>query len=254
MKLLGQTAIITGAARGIGAACALKLAQEGVHVVLVDLLSSEETANKIVQAVPDIKARYHAADIRERAQVQRIIDETAAEFGRIDIVVNNAGTCGRIDLEEMTDDIWERDMNTNLKGTFLFTQLAIYPYMKRQGYGRIVNVSSVSGLIGGYSSTTDGSMKGRSGPAYAASKGGVIAFSKWVAKEVGPLGICVNSVAPGPVETEMTKGFNYNLSLQSVKRAGTPEDIAEAVLYFASPASGYTTGQVLKVCGGSAIG
>lgn len=254
MKLSGQTAIVTGAARGIGAACALKLAQEGAHVVLVDLLSSEDTMNKVVQTAPTRQVRSYEADIRERTEVQNIIDATAAEFGRIDIVVNNAGTCGRIDLEEMTDDMWERDMNTNLRGTFLFTQLAIYPYMKQQGYGRIVNVSSVSGLIGGYSSTTDGSMKGRSGPAYAASKGGVIAFSKWVAKEVGPLGICVNSVAPGPVETEMTSGFNYNLGLQSIKRPGTPEDIAEAVFYFASPASGYTTGQVLKVCGGSAIG
>lgn len=254
MKLSGQTAIITGAARGIGAACASKLAQEGANVVLVDLLSSEETVNKIVQANPNIKARYHEVDIRERAQVQKVIDDTISEFGRLDIVVNNAGTCARIDLEEMTDDLWDKDMNTNLKGTFLFTQLAIYPHMKNQGYGRIVNVSSVSGIIGGYSSTTDGSTKGRSGPAYAASKGGVIAFSKWAAKEVGPLGICVNSVAPGPIETEMTKGFNYNLDLQAVKQVGTPEDIAEAVYYFASSASRYTTGQVLKVCGGSAIG
>jgi 3-oxoacyl-[acyl-carrier protein] reductase len=218
------------------------------------LLSSEETANRIVQANPNVKVRSREIDIRERSQVKKVIDETAAEFGRIDIVVNNAGTCCRLDLEEMTDDMWDRDLDTNLKGAFLFIQLAIYPHMENQEYGRIINISSVSGMIGGYVSTADGTTKGRSGAAYAASKGGIIAFTKWVAKEVGPLGICINSVAPGPIETELTKGFNYDLGQQSIKRVGTPEDIAEAVYYFASPASGYTTGEVLKVCGGSAIG
>lgn len=127
--------------------------------------------------------------------------------------------------------------------------------MKEQQYGRIVNISSISGIMGGaVSGFEPGSTKGRSGPAYAASKGGVIAFTKWIAKEVGHLGIVCNSVAPGAVESALTKGLAYNLDTQVIKRMGTPEDIAEAVLYFASKEASYTTGQVLKVCGGAAIG
>jgi 3-oxoacyl-[acyl-carrier protein] reductase len=134
-------------------------------------------------------------------------------------------------------------------------QAVIYPYMKKQQYGRIVNISSISGMNGGHTSSfSPESKKGRSGPAYAASKGGVIALTKWVAKEVGDLGITCNSVAPGATETGITSGINYSLDNQVIKRMGQPEDIAEAVLYFASQGSGYTTGQVLKVCGGGSIG
>lgn len=255
MRIENHVAIVTGASRGIGAACAKTLAREGAHVVLLDLLPSEETKNEITQLNPNSKTLSFEVDIRNKEEIQKVVKEVHQELGRIDILVNNAGTASRLDLEEMTEELWDRDLDTNLKGSFNLTQAVIYPYMKEQQYGRIVNISSISGIIGGLSSGIEpGSTKGRSGPAYAASKGGVIAFTKWVAKEVGTLGITANSVAPGAVETELTKGSNYNLDNQAVKRMGTPEDIAEAVLYFASKEAGYTTGQVLKVCGGAAIG
>lgn len=253
-NLENQVAIVTGAARGIGAACAYALAREGANIVIVDLLPADDTVNKIKSEFEQVEVLYKKIDIRVREEVQQVIDTTVKHFGRIDIVVNNAGTCSRLDLEQMTDDMWERDVNTNLRGTFLFTQLAIYPHMKNQGYGKIVNISSISGINGGASSSNLETGNGRSGPAYAASKGGIIAFTKWVAKEVGELGIFCNSVAPGPVETEITKGMNYPVDNQPIKRMGEPMDIAESVVYFASPASNYVTGQVLKVCGGSAIG
>lgn len=255
MRLKDHVAIVTGGSRGIGAACAKALAREGAHVVLVDLLSSNETIEEIQRINPEAKTLAFEVDIRDREAVRNVVAETQKQFGSIEILVNNAGTCSRLDLEEMTEEMWDRDLDTNLKATFFFTQACIYPYMKDQQYGRIVNISSISGLVGGHASGFEpGSMKGRSGPGYAASKGGVIAFSKWVAKEVGPLGISCNSIAPGAVESAITKEVAYSLDNQVVKRMGQPEDIAEAVLYFASKESGYTTGQVLKVCGGAAIG
>lgn len=255
MRIKDHVAIVTGAARGIGAACAKTFAREGAHVVLVDLLPCDETREQIAQINPDVKTLSFEVDIRDKKAVQKLVQQTYETFGRIDILVNNAGTVCRLNLEEMTEEMWDRDIDTNLKGTFFLTQAVIYPYMKEQRYGRIINISSVSGLNGGvFSGYEPGSTEGRSGPAYAASKGGVIAFTKWVAKEVGPLGIVVNSVAPGAVETEITKGLAYNVNDQCIKRMGTPEEIAEAVLYFASKEAAYTTGQVLKVCGGAAIG
>ena len=253
-KLNGQVAIITGAARGIGAACAYTLASYGANIVIVDLLSGDGIINKIKADFPNAKTMSLQVDIRKRSEVQSVIHETVSRWGRIDILVNNAGTCGRKGLDDMTDEDWARDIDTNLGGTFLFTQMAIYPHMVNQGYGKIVNISSISGIIGGVSSNAEGSDKGRSGPAYAASKGAVIAFTKWVAKEVGKYGICCNSVAPGSVVTEMTQNLNYPLDNQPIKRMGKPEDIAEAVAYLVSPASNYVTGQVVKVCGGLAIG
>jgi len=252
--LTGQLAIITGAARGIGSSCAYALARNGANVVIVDLLPADEIINKIQTDFPYCEATSYRIDIRNREEVQKVINESVNKFGEIDILVNNAGTCGRKGLENITDDDWSQDLDTNLGGTFLFTQLAIYPHMINQGYGKVVNVSSISGIMGGPTSSYEGTDSGRSGPAYAASKGAVIAFTKWVAKEVGKYGITCNSVAPGAVSTEMTQNLTYALDNQPIKRFGKPEDIAEAVVYLASPASNYTTGQVVKVCGGLAIG
>jgi 3-oxoacyl-[acyl-carrier protein] reductase len=255
MNLQNQVAIITGAAGGIGAASAIKLAQQGAHVVLVDLLNSDKTEKRIHELENGVEVFQKSGDIRDASFVKEVVKDTADRFKEIHILVNNAGTCGRIDLEDMTEEIWDRDLNTNLKASFFFMQAVIYPYMKKQQYGRIVNISSISGMNGGHTSSfSPDSKKGRSGPAYAASKGGVIALTKWVAKEVGDLGITCNSVAPGATETGITTGINYSLDNQVIKRMGQPEDIAEAVLYFSSPGSGYTTGQVLKVCGGGSIG
>nr|WP_275899569.1 SDR family NAD(P)-dependent oxidoreductase [Bacillus piscicola] len=251
-----KAALVTGSARGIGFAIAKCLAKRGANITIVDVLDSEQAKKEIEEEFPDVKVLTQKVDVKNREEVQRAVQATVDTFGTIDILVNNAGTCSRLDLENMTDDMWMRDLDTNLRGTFLFTQAAIYPHMKKQGDGRVINISSISGMMGGaISYDEDGKRaQGRSGPAYAASKGGIIAFTKWVAKEVGDLGINVNSVAPGAVQSEITKGMNYPLDLQSIKRPGEPEDIGEAVAYLASPAAGYVTGEVLKVCGGAGIG
>jgi 3-oxoacyl-[acyl-carrier protein] reductase len=254
-KLKNKVSIITGSARGVGAAAAKALAREGSHIVLVDVLDCEQTKQEITEINSASEVLTFNIDIKEREKVESVVRQTAEKFGTVDVMVNNAGTCARLDLEHMTDDMWFRDIDTNLRGTFLFCQSVIYPYMKKQGSGKIINISSISGIMGGPISggTEADGQGGRSGPAYAASKGGVIALTKWIAKEVGGLGINCNSIAPGPVETAITKGMNYKLD-QAIQRMGKPEDIAEAVVYLAGSGSDYVTGEVLKVCGGAAIG
>lgn len=248
MILKGDVAIITGAASGIGQAVSVQLAKQGVHVVLVDLNSCEKTIDLLGEA----SYLECLGDIREEEFVKATVNRTIEKFGEIHILVNNAGTCSRKNIETLTAEDWSRDIDTNLKATFLFIQACVYPHMIEAKYGRIINISSVSGLNGGVVSGEDGS--GRSGPAYSASKGGVIALTKWVAKELGPFGITCNSVAPGATLTAITAGVSYNTDQQVIKRIGIPDDIAQAVLYFASRESGYTTAQVLKVDGGIAIG
>lgn len=252
MKLKGQTAIVTGAASGIGARTALLLSQEGANVVLVDINNCNRTIASIQAARPDAVCLECLGDIRDAEFVKATIARASDEFGELHILVNNAGTCGRLGLDTMTLDMWDRDMDTNAKAAFLFTQSVVYPHMIEQKYGRIINISSVSGLNGGVIS--GGKKDGRSGPAYAASKGAIIALTKWVAKELGEFGITCNSVAPGATESAITAGVEYDVSGQAIKRIGTPADIAEAVLYFASAESGYTTGQILKVDGGYSFG
>lgn len=254
MGMRGQSAIITGAASGIGSAIAVKLAERGVNVTLVDLNSCENTINKIMALNNGIKFIEQLGDIRDPLFVKDVVKKTVKEFGKIHILVNNAGTCARVDIEETTEELWNRDMDTNVKAAFLFIHAVVYPHMLENKYGRIINISSVSGINGGVLSNLQGSKKGRSGPAYAASKGAIIALTKWVAKELGEYGITCNSVAPGATETGITSGLNYNFDQQVIKRMGTPEEIAEAVCYFASPNAGYTTAQVLRVDGGVDIG
>lgn len=243
-----EIAIITGAASGIGQGVAIELAKKGTKVVLVDLNSCEQTISQL-HGADYIEC---LGDIRDPQFVERVVNQTIEKFGEIHILVNNAGTCGRLDLEHMDIDTWDRDLDTNLKATFLFTQAVVYPHMKEAGYGRIINISSVSGMNGGV--TSGGETNGRSGPAYAASKGGVIALTKWVAKELGKYGITCNSVAPGATATGITSGVAYDTSQQVINRMGESKDIAAAVLYFASREAGYTTSQVLKVDGGISIG
>lgn len=253
-ELTGKVSVVTGAAGGIGAAIASELASRGSDVLIIDVTDGASTVESIVQRTGgSVRVRSEIVDIRDRAAVRSCLDALAAAWGSIDVLVNNAGTAGRVSLEDMTDEIWQRDIETNLTGTFNMTQGAVYPHMRAAGSGAIVNVSSISGIIGGANSGGDGA-SARTGPAYAASKGGVIAFTKWVAKEVGPLGITCNSVAPGPVETPMTQGVPYPVDAQPIKRIGQPEDIAAAVAFLASPGASYITGETLKVCGGTAIG
>jgi 3-oxoacyl-[acyl-carrier protein] reductase len=250
MNLQGKVAIVTGAARGIGKACSLALAREGADLVVADLISLDETVTEIRKGGRQVLPVL--TDVSRKAAVLNMVEKAIQKFGKIEILVNNAGTCQRASLEDITEEQWDKDIQTILKGTFLCTQ-AVIPYMKKQGYGKIVNISSISGKIGGAVSkrSDDPGVRGkRSGPGYAAAKGGVIAFTKWVAKDVGCYGIQVNGVAPGDVNTDMTAGYTYPVDSLPIARMGEPQDIAEAVLFLASDASNYITGQVVNVDGG----
>ncbi|MBB3664234.1 NAD(P)-dependent dehydrogenase (short-subunit alcohol dehydrogenase family) [Prauserella sediminis] len=249
--LTGRVALVTGAARGIGLAVARGLAGQGAHVVAVDLADESAEVTSLAADFPEQHVRYRKVDVRDEEAVRASVDATVDELGSLDVLVNNAGTASRNGLDTLTDDEWYRDLDTNLRGMFLYCRAA-EPHMKARGDGRIINVSSISGIMGGPRS--GGAGGGRSGPAYAASKGGVIALTKWLAKELGEDGITCNSVAPGPIATALTADVAYALDDQVIKRMGTPEEVAAAVGYLAGPGAGYVTGQVLKVCGGAAIG
>lgn len=248
--LNGRNAIVTGGARGIGATAALCLAREGANIIVADMNDATETL-KQVEAMGK-KAIAVKTDVSVKSDVHRMVAHAIERFGHIDILVNNAGVVHRDSLLETSEEIWDRVVSIVLKGTFFCIQ-AVYPHMRERGYGKIVNVSSISGIIGGAVSKLDDSpemARGRSGPAYAAAKGGVITLTRWIAKDVAKDGILVNSVAPGGVETEMTKGFDYNVSALPIPRMGKPEEMAEAIAFLASDASSYITGQVINVDGG----
>lgn len=250
INLHGRNALVTGGARGIGQATALVLAREGANVAVPDIISTQETVEKI-EALGR-RALGIKADISNSSDVKKMLRDAIRALGHIDILVNNAGVVHRDTLLETSEATWNRVIDIILKGTFLCIQ-AIYPHMRERGYGKIVNVSSISGIIGGAVSKPGDApekVKGRSGPAYAVAKAGVIALTRWIAKDVAKDGIYVNSIAPGACETEMARGFDYGVEALPIARWGQPEDMAEAILFLASDASNYITGQVLNVDGG----
>jgi 3-oxoacyl-[acyl-carrier protein] reductase len=245
MKLLeGKTAVVTGAARGIGKAISLKLASEGANIAFTDLLY-----NEAAQAVENelkamgVNAKGYASNAADYADTQRVTDEIVKDFGRIDILVNNAGITKDGALKRMTEEQWDAVISVNLKSVFNFTK-AIQPVMWKQACGSIINMSSVVGVSGNANQCN-----------YSASKAGIIGFTKSAAKEMGVRGIRNNAIAPGFIETEMTaalpeeirKGWNEKIPL---RRGGTPEDVANTALFLASDLSTYVTGQVINVCGG----
>ena len=250
IDLHGRNALVTGAARGIGAATALVLAREGANVSVADIISTQDTVKKIEAS--GRQAVGIEASVTDFSDVKKMVAESMDTFGHIDILVNNAGVVHRDTLLETAEATWNRVIDVILKGTFLCIQ-AIYPHMRERGYGKIVNVSSISGIIGGAVSKPDDTpekIKGRSGPAYAAAKGGVIALTRWIAKDVAKDGIYVNCIAPGACQTEMTQGFDYGVQALPIARWGEPNDMAEAILFLASDASSYMTGTNLVVDGG----
>jgi 3-oxoacyl-[acyl-carrier protein] reductase len=250
VDLRKRNAIVTGAARGIGAATALALAREGANVIVTDIVPG----NKTVGMIQDMgqKALFLEANVTSLKDVTQMVEKAIQAFGRIDILVNNAGVVHRDSLLETSEATFDRVINVILKGTFFCIQ-ALYPHMRDNGYGKIINVSSISGIIGGAvskTSDTPDKTSGRSGPIYAAAKGGVIALTRWIAKDIAKDGIYVNAIAPGACETDMTEGYNYSVDGLPIPRMGHPNDMAEAIVFLASEASNYITGQVLNVDGG----
>ena len=239
-------AIVTGAARGIGKAIALRLAKSGMNVVVSDILGEE--AEKTAREVERLGVRALAArsDVAKPADAEELIKRTVAELGSVDVLVNNAGITRDNLSIRMAESDWDLVLGVNLKGTFLCAQAAAKEMMRKR-FGRIVNLASVSGILG-----TAGQAN------YAASKAGVIALTKSMARELGARNITVNAVAPGFILTEMTEKLPdsvkeaYTAQI-ALKRAGSPEDVAEAVHFLVSPAAQYITGIVLNVSGGLLI-
>jgi 3-oxoacyl-[acyl-carrier protein] reductase len=247
VDLAGQVALVTGASRGIGRSIAEALGRCGARVACV-----ARNVEKLAETVQAIQAAGGSADavpgdVTDGEAVQKLVDSIAEGWGRLDILVNNAGVTRDTLLPRMSDEQWDEVLNTNLRGTFLFTRAATRPMMQAR-YGRIINISSVSGL------------RGNPGQAnYSASKAAVIGFTRTIARELASRKITVNVVAPGFIDTEMTAALGpvmleeITKRMIPAKRMGQPDEIADAVLYFASPASGYVTGQVLVVDGGFAV-
>jgi len=243
VDLSGQVALVTGASRGIGRAIALALGRSGAKVAC-----AARNADKLAETVAAITAAGGTAqafecDVNDGASIEKLVDTVSTQWERIDILVNNAGITRDTLLLRMDDAQWDDVIQTNLRGTFLFTR-AVAKVMLSQKYGRIINITSVVGF------------KGNAGQAnYSASKAGVIGFTRTVARELGKRKITVNAVAPGFIQTDMTEVLPPEIKDELKKqipaaRLGSAEDIAEPVLFLASPAAGYITGHVLTVDGG----
>ncbi|TRX65886.1 3-oxoacyl-[acyl-carrier-protein] reductase [Carboxylicivirga sp. M1479] len=245
MKLLeGKTAIVTGAARGIGKSIAMRFAQEGCNVAFTDLVINEaaEETQKELEAM-GVKAKGYASDASNFEDTQKVVAEIAKDFDSIDILINNAGITKDTLLMRMTEDQWDAVINVNLKSVFNFTK-AVQPTMLRQRSGSIVNMSSVVGVSGNAGQAN-----------YAASKAGMIGFTKSVAKELGSRGIRSNAIAPGFIITEMTGQLPDDVKKEwegkiPLKRGGTPEDVANICVFLGSDLSAYVSGQTIHVCGG----
>ncbi len=241
--LKGKTALITGAARGIGKAIALKYASEGANVAFTDLVINDGAQRTLSEIeAHGVKAKAYAADASSFGETEKVVAQVLAEFGRIDILVNNAGITKDALMLRMSEEQWDAVINVNLKSAFNFIH-ALVPIMSRQRGGSIISLSSVVGITGN---------PGQSN--YAASKAGLIGLTKSVAKEMGPRGIRANCIAPGFIISEMTEALPEDVRENWVKniplrRGGTPEDVANVALFLASDLSGYVSGQVLNCCG-----
>lgn len=247
MSLEGKTALVTGASRGIGRQVALTLAKKGAAVI-VNYNGSQARAEEVVKEITENggKAAVCGCDVSDFSKAEDMIKNIIKEYGSIDILVNNAGVTRDNLLMKMSEEDFDKVISTNLKGAFNCIK-HVSRQMLRQKSGRIISISSVVGIAGNAGQAN-----------YAASKAGIIGLTKSVAKELGSRGITVNAIAPGYVETEMTDGLSDELKAKMVenialKRAGKPEDIANAVAFLVSEEASYITGQVISVDGGMTI-
>ena len=244
-ELDGKVSLVTGASRGIGQTIALRLSSLGSRVAINHIESERAGADSVVGAIAKRggEAIPVEADVRDAEAVRAMVESVTDHWGKIDILVNNAGIIRDNLLVRMSDEAWDDVLNTNLKGAYLCTKFVLRSMMQ-QRWGRIISMSSISGIIG-----TAGQGN------YAASKGGLIAFTKSIAREMGSAGITVNAIAPGFIVTDMTDKLSQErkdaiLSMISLKRFGKPEEVAELVAFLASDRAGYITGQVIGINGG----
>ena len=242
--LTGKTALVTGAARGIGKAIALKFAQEGANIAFTDLVIDENgKATEAEIAALGVKAKGYASNAADFAQSEEVVKQVKEDFGSVDILVNNAGITKDGLMLRMTEQQWDAVIGVNLKSAFNFIH-AVIPVMMRQRGGSIINMASVVGVHGNAGQAN-----------YAASKAGMIALAKSVAQEMGPKGIRANAIAPGFIDTAMTQELSEEVRKEwmnqiPLRRGGTVEDVAKCALYLASDLSSYVSGQVIQVDGG----
>lgn len=243
-ELEGKVSLVTGASRGIGRAIALKLSSLGSKVV-INYREKEEAANSVVEVIASQGGEAMAikADVRDGEAVKALVQAVTEKWGKIDILVNNAGINRDTLLLRMSDNAWDDVINTNLRATYLCTKFALRS-MSRQRWGRIINIASIAGIIGNMGQAN-----------YSAAKGGIIAFTKSVARESGSLNITANAIAPGFIVTDMTDKMpqerkDFILKMISLRRFGKPEDVAELAAFLASDRANYITGQVIGIDGG----